>query len=251
MTGIFIVARLGSTRLSQKHLIKAAGKSFIEWLALRFLTAFQKEIATNKVCVFIVPSERLENKEFEEVFAAYPKVKIFYGSDSNIPLRQLQCAHANNINEIISIDGDDILCSVDAALEVREALLHGCSCAKTSGLPLGVNVMGYKTSFLEAALKNSEQSVLETGWGRIFEGTNMKEIRMGEYDKDARLRFTLDYDADAQFFSAIINELGEKTIEAKDQSIVDLVLEKHLYELNENLNAVYWQNFNQKKEINK
>ena len=66
MTGIFIVARLGSTRLSQKHLIKAAGKTFIEWLALRFVAAFQKEIAANEAGVFIVTSEKPENKNLKK-----------------------------------------------------------------------------------------------------------------------------------------------------------------------------------------
>jgi len=247
MTGIFIVARLGSTRLSQKHLIEAAGRTFIEWLASRYLAAFEKEITAGEIGVYIVTSERPENRKFEEVFAGYPAVKIFYGSDNNIPLRQLQCAKANNITEIVSIDGDDILCSTDAAIEVRNLLLQGAQVAKSSGLPLGMNVMGYQTGFLEEALKQHEQSVLETGWGGIFEGAEIKEARLGEYDKNECLRFTLDYDADAQFFSAIINELGAQTVFVKVQVIIDLVLEKRLYELNESVNDIYWKNFDQQK----
>lgn len=37
MVGVFITARLGSTRLNEKHLIEVNGKPFIEWLVKRFL----------------------------------------------------------------------------------------------------------------------------------------------------------------------------------------------------------------------
>ena len=33
-------------------------------------------------------------------------VKIFYGSDDNIPLRLYQCAISSNIDNIVSVDGD-------------------------------------------------------------------------------------------------------------------------------------------------
>ena len=248
MTGIFIVARLGSTRLSQKHLIEVAGKTFIEWLVERYTATFKNEIVNEEVSIFIVTSRKEENKKFEIVFANHSSVKIFYGADSNIPLRQWQCAEANNIDEIISIDGDDILCSTQAAITVRNHLLNGKPYVKTSGLALGMNVMGYQTHFLKNALDKTNKSTLETGWGRIFKEEETEDISLGKYDLDKRLRLTLDYEEDAQFFKQIINGLQEQLFHMSDLALIDYIIQNGYYHLNENVNDIYWQNFDQQKK---
>lgn len=248
MTGIMIVARLGSTRLTQKHLIEAAGKTFIEWLAERYIFAFRKEIKLGEAVVFIATSPNEENKKFETVFANNPAVKIFYGADSNIPLRQWQCAAANDINEIISIDGDDILCSTEAAILVKNKLLRHCDYVKTSGLALGMNVMGYKTSFLKSSLDKAQTNTLETGWGRIFNEEKAENIALGNYDLDRRLRLTLDYSEDAQFFKKVIEGLQEKLFKTNDASLIDYIIQNKYYQLNEKVNDIYWRNFEQQKK---
>ncbi|MGZ4090240.1 MAG: cytidylyltransferase domain-containing protein [Bacteroidia bacterium] len=247
MTGIMIVARLGSTRLSEKHLIEAAGKTFIEWLAERYIFAFKKEIDQGGVSVFIVTSEKEENKKFETVFAKNGDVRIFYGADSNIPLRQWECAVANVIDDIISIDGDDILCSTEAAMLIRNRLRY-CNYAKTSGLPLGMNVMGYKTGFLKQCLNKRQESTLETGWGRIFNGEKAEVISLGRYDLDKRLRLTLDYIEDAEFFKRVIEGLRDKIYTSDDVSLIDFIIQYKYYALNEKVNDIYWQNFDQQKQ---
>ena len=248
MTGIFIVARLGSTRLFEKHLIKAGGKAFIEWLVGRFLFTFQKEINSKEAGIFIVTSDKPENKKFEILFSEYKAVAIFYGSDSNIPFRQLQCAEANSITEIISVDGDDILCSPHAAKQIRECLLKNESYVQSTGLPFGMNVSGYQVEFLRQALENNKSLTLETGWGRIFNNTACKEIRMGQYDKDKRLRMTLDYEEDSKFFESIINSWGNKILNIDDASLIDFIIRNKLYKVNEHLSDLYWQNFNLQKK---
>lgn len=248
MTGIMIVARLGSTRLTQKHLIEAAGKTFIEWLAERYTFAFRKEIEQGEVTVFVTTSPNEENKKFETVFANNPAVKIFYGADSNIPLRQWQSAAANGIDNIISIDGDDILCSTEAAIIVRNKLLQHCDYVKTSGLALGMNVMGYKTAFLKNSLDKAQASTLETGWGRIFNEEKAENISLGNYDLDKRLRLTLDYNEDAEFFKKVIEGLREKIFETNDASLIDYIIQNKYYQLNEKVNDIYWQNFDEQKK---
>ena len=49
MIGIFITARLGSTRLYQKHLIESEGKPMIKWLVDRYSIGFQNEIQDQKI----------------------------------------------------------------------------------------------------------------------------------------------------------------------------------------------------------
>lgn len=248
MIGIFIIARLGSTRLSQKHLIEVKGKTLIEWLVSRYTAAFNQELLSSRAGIFIVTSEKLENKKFEQLFSANPYVRVFYGADANIPLRQLQCAEAHAINEIISIDGDDILCSTQAAMVVADRLLHGADYVKTVGLPLGMNVMGYKANLLKKALNTHTQSTLETGWGRIFNEEKTSQVELGIYASDERLRLTLDYPEDASFFKKVIDSYPYDILSVEDSALIKFILDNEFYKLNQSASDKYWKNFDLLKQ---
>ncbi|MCJ0741505.1 cytidylyltransferase domain-containing protein [Pedobacter montanisoli] len=246
MVGLFVTARLGSTRLSQKHLIEAAGQPFIKWLTNRYAHQFKEEIKNGVLKIFITTSVSPENKTFEQVFSG-DEVSVFYGSDENIPLRHLECARANNIEYIISIDGDDILCSTEAAVKVIEKLQQGREIAQTKGLPLGMNVMGYRADFLEKCLTGKELSKLETGWGKIFEKGNTEIIEITGYEQATDLRMTLDYEDDATFFKEVITHIGNKIIDISDAELVCEIIKNSWQNINKGLNETYWANFNKQK----
>ena len=246
-SGILIIARVGSTRLSQKHLIKAAGKPFIQWLTDRYLKEFENEVEEEKVQVIIATSSEPENEVFQELFAG-SMVSVFFGSSKNIPYRQLQCAESFRLQNIISVDGDDVLCSVSASRTVYNKLIAGGSAVKTVGLPLGMNVMGYTTTLLQQSLNGRENNgTLETGWGRIFGEDSFVTINLGHYSQDHRLRFTLDYEKDAIFFRKVIEGLDKQIIQIKDEKLIQYVIDNKLYEINAELNDSYWNNFNEQK----
>ncbi|SEA99889.1 cytidylyltransferase domain-containing protein [Pedobacter hartonius] len=247
MVGIFFTARLGSTRLSQKHLIEVNGKTFIEWLVERYIAEFQREIENEEIKIFITTSVKKENKKFEDIFKS-DSVKVFYGSDENIPLRHLQCAEKNNIKYIISIDGDDILCSTQAARILLNKLKLGSDMVYTTGLPLGMNVSGYTVDFLTESLENERHEKLETGWGRIFDKDKIDIIDISGYKQGTHLRMTLDYEEDAEFFAKVINHLKNDILYISDKILIDLILEKNWARLNESLNDTYWANFNKQKQ---
>jgi spore coat polysaccharide biosynthesis protein SpsF (cytidylyltransferase family) len=247
MVGIFITARLGSTRLSQKHLIEVEGKSMIKWLVERFDFGFKKEILEQKIKIFITTSDKEENRLFETVFEN-SNVKIFYGSNSNIPLRHLQCAKAHNIDYILSVDGDDILCSIEASKIVLEELINNGNLVKTIGLPLGMNVMGYTTTFLESSLSANTQETLETGWGKIFDQQFTKELEIENNFNCDNIRMTLDYNEDAIFFSNVIKGISEGIISIADKELISKIINYKWYQINESLNDKYWENFNNQKK---
>ncbi|MBC6110556.1 cytidylyltransferase domain-containing protein [Pedobacter fastidiosus] len=247
MIGIFVTARLGSTRLAQKHLIEANGKPFIKWLVGRYLKEFEAEIKKNEAKIFITTSVDPMNKEFENVFSG-TEISIFYGSDANIPLRHLECAVTNDIDYIISIDGDDILCSASAAREVVKKLELGSDMVQTKGLPLGMNVMGYRTDFLKQSLENSAQAKLETGWGKIFDQNKIDTIAITGYENAGNLRMTLDYEDDSKFFNEVISAIGEKVLTISDQDLITEIIKNDWQKLNIGLNEEYWANFNKQKQ---
>ncbi len=248
MIGIFIIARLGSTRLSQKHLIKVNNKTLIEWLVERYSVYFENEIIENKIKIFIVTSTNPENKIFENVFSKNQNVKIFYGSDENIPLRLFQCAEANDISKIISVDGDDIFCSTSASAEIICQLNKGKDIVKTIGLPLGMNVVGFQKNYLSFCLRNKSKKKLETGWGKIFNESDIDLIEADFNHNNINIRATLDYKEDGIFFETIIEHLQEQIFKIEDKKLIEIICENKWFEINNFLNDEYWNNFYQQKK---
>ena len=108
-TGILILARCGSTRLSKKHLQPVNGEPVFCYLVRRIRQFFRAEIEAEKLRIIVATGDEPENRAFEGVVGDV--AQVFYGSTRNIPLRELQAAEVLNLDYIISVDGDDILCS--------------------------------------------------------------------------------------------------------------------------------------------
>ncbi len=245
MTGVFITARLGSTRLEEKHLIKVNDKPLIWYLVNRFLIGFKKEIENNELKLFITTSVNQENKKFESFFDR-SEVEVFYGSNENIPLRHLECAVEHDIDYILSVDGDDILCSTEASRLVMESLLNGSKMAYTKGLPLGMNSTGYNSDFLKSSLKGLESKKLETGWGKIFDKDKVDIIQLNYSENIRKMRMTLDYPQDADFFIKVISNVNVLSI--LDKALIDSIRKNNWHYLNSQLDDIYWSNFNKLKE---
>ena len=239
--GFFITARLGSTRLGKKHLLTVNNHPILFFLIKRIKEEFQEELIKEKIKIIIVTSDEPENREFKNF--QKDGATVFYGSINNIPLRHLQAAKAHSLDSIISIDGDDILCSVKGMRAVYEALMQGAKYAKTLNLPFGMNSSGYSKNFLESSLNGHFDDILETGWGRIFDQSQLTEIQVPFPVQDNVLRFTLDYDEDYQFFKSVIEAFGDDIFSVQDQDIVSLVMNRELYLINESISKQYWDNF--------
>ena len=240
-TGIFITARLGSTRLEKKHLLTVNNHPILFFLIKRIKEEFQKELIDGKVKIIIVTSDEPENREFENFVK--DGATVFYGSTNNIPLRHFQAAKAHSLDSIISIDGDDILCSVKGMRAIYDALMQGAKYSKTSNLPFGMNSSGYSKDFLESSLNGHFDDVLETGWGRIFDQSQLTEIQVPFPAQDNVLRFTLDYDEDYQFFKSVIEAFGDDIFTVQDKDKVSFVMNRKLYLINESISKQYWDNF--------
>lgn len=241
-TGILLTARLASSRLKKKHLLTVNGQPILAYLVRRIQAAFQHEISEGAITIVITTSDEPENREFE-IFCPQG-VALFYGSLQNIPLRHLQTAEAYEFDHIIAVDGDDILCSVDGMRQVFKELADGKEFVKTSGLPFGMNVMGYTRSFLQTSLQNVECKVLETGWGRIFDESKVTKINFAISKFNEYMRFTLDYPEDFIFFEKLITEISSDLESISDQELVDYVENEKLYEITMSIASEYWNNFN-------
>jgi spore coat polysaccharide biosynthesis protein SpsF len=245
--GILITARLGSTRLEKKHMLPVEGHPILYFLIRRIAIEFHAEVTNRQVAILIATSDETENTMFECFLK--DGVNVFYGSVNNIPLRHLQAAKSYDLDAMISVDGDDILCSVKGMRTVYDRLNKGSPYVRTSGLPFGMNSMGYSRQFLESALGGRNEKILETGWGRIFDQSLAVDIAMPFPVQDDALRFTLDYDEDYHFFESLITALGEHVWHIKDEDIAKLVLDNKIYVHNEPIARQYWNNFYKMRDI--
>ena len=241
-SGIIIVARLGSARLHKKHLLLVNGQPIINFLIERIHHEFKNEINKDQINIIIATTNELEDKELNKFSNEY--INVFFGSKENIPLRQLEAAQQFLIKNIISIDGDDILCSPKGMREVYFWLIKGKQYVKTSGLPFGMNSFGYSTDYLKMSLEKNGAKVLETGWGRIFNQDQPHEINYKKDKKDQLLRFSLDYKEDFEMFKAILTTKGIVCCSVSDAEIIKIVIDNSLFRLNQTRIEEYWNNFN-------
>lgn len=250
MIGVLINVRLSSERLKRKHLILSSDKTFLEWLILRIQARFQTHLEQGLVKIIIATGDEEQNYPLNDL-AKKLNVSIYFGSTHNIPLRHLECGHNYGLNGIINVDGDDILCSTNAMLKIHNLL--NCKIApfvKTTGLPFGMNVLGYSMTLLDelSSIINSKD-VLDTGWGSIFQSTNKLIYSFDQFENDiSDLRMTLDYEEDSTFFLKLIEIYGEEIVRVSDDLLIQTVVEKKLFKINENKKIAYWDNFNKKKE---
>lgn len=247
--GILIVARLGSKRLRAKHLQPVGDTPILMYLVRRIRTAFAGEIARGEAEVVVVTADEPENRALEDMVGG--EARVFYGSVHNVPRRQLQAVEHFNFEQVVSVDGDDILCSPAGMLAVARLLDGKADYAQTSLLPFGMNSFGYTRRFLADALARSTDATLETGWGRIFTAKPPEVVSYPQFAADERLRFTLDYPDDLKFFRAVIEFLGPKVLGATDDEIVRCVVDRQLFRLNAALAGEYWNNFRTQVEKEK
>jgi spore coat polysaccharide biosynthesis protein SpsF (cytidylyltransferase family) len=237
--GLLVTARMGSTRLHDKHLKPLNGRPALSYLLERIENTFETPMLEGFAQVFIATGSASANIALS-IFSN-DHVRLFHGDDDNIPLRHLQLAKAHQLEAMVSIDGDDLFCSPEAMRAVYEGLMQGQSLVKTTGYPFGMNAWGYSCAALEHAVSTQDHGVLETGWGRAFDDIEAKVIDL-QCDYADKVRATLDYPLDLDFFSAVMLQIPEwQTLSTPN--FVSNIVAQDLHLINSSLHDVYWQNF--------
>ena len=237
--GLLVTARMGSTRLHDKHLKPLLGRPALSYLLERIEHTFKAPVLEGLAQVFIATGRASGNTALG-IFSN-DHVHLFHGDDDNIPLRHLQLAKAHSLDAIVSIDGDDVFCSPEAMHAVHEGLKQSQPLVKTTGYPFGMNAWGYSCAALAQAVSTQDHGVLETGWGRAFDAISAKAIELDCADAE-KVRATLDYPLDLDFFSSVIAHIPAwQTLPTPE--FVSKIVAQDLHLINSSLHDVYWQNF--------
>ena len=212
MTGILINARLASTRLKKKHLLRINDKPIITYLIQRIRRKVDNPIV-------VVTGNYDDNKAFEHIHCT------FFGDDDNIPQRQYDAMEYFGYDSCVSVDGDDIFCS-PAQIKIIIDVLRYSESVRSTGLPFGMNAFGYTLEFLSERLMQGKQ---DFNWidGWIF------DLIFHQFIAENDIRMTLDYKEDFDFFEAVIKRLGDTIYDISDRELIDHIEKFQLYKINE------------------
>jgi len=222
--GILLSVREKATRLPGKVLKKIIDKSVTEHLISRL------KMADNVDKIIISTSVNKQDDVFEDI-ASSTGVEVFRGSEDDKLLRYLQTANEYNLDAVIIVDGDDILCFPEFITNTAKALRDDkdADVIFTQGLPLGAAASGLKKRALEKVILLKDENDTEV-WGGYFTTGNNFKVRYLQAKgifRNSNIRMTLDYSEDLLFFETIFNKLYMKNKNFSSSDVMDLLVNKH------------------------
>lgn len=201
---IFITARMGSSRLPGKHMLKIEGKPIIEHLVDRVRLA--RSVQQIVLCTTILDEDTILEKEADRL-----GISCFRGHPTDILKRWLDAADRNKIDFLISAEGDDVFCDpgcIDKIVDLytkTDADYIACD-----ELPIGVTPRGVKVEALRkiCRLKTDEHT---EGQFRYFLQPGLFHVETIKNNDPELLhpgiRMTLDYKEDYRFFKKVFHDL--------------------------------------------
>lgn len=202
-TATFITARMKSTRLPKKALLKIGERTTIEHLIDRVKAAKLPDL------VVLCTSTHPDDEVLAEI-ARMNGIEAFRGSPEDKLDRYLRAARKHGIDFIVNVDGDDILCDpelIDRTIEHFRTTQADCILWR--GFPVGAAPTGIKVDALEKVCQLKEEKDTEV-WGGYFTDTGLFKVEYLDADRDLKhpeFRMTLDYPEDLEFFKEIFKTL--------------------------------------------
>ena len=241
-TAVFIPVRTGSARLPKKSLLQIKGKKVIEHLIERV------KLSKTPDLIVLCTTKNPDDKILVEI-AKRNNIKYFRGSEKDVLKRYFDAAIKHDVDFIVSVEGDDILCDPEF---IDETIKHFKSTdadfIKYEGLPLGSSPCGIKVNALRTVCELKAETDTETGWSRYFTDTGIFKVERVETKnrklRHPEIRMTLDYPEDYEFFKLIFDRLYKKNKMFTLREVLDLLeKEPEIADINKHLQGKYWEYF--------
>ncbi|QLH09681.1 cytidylyltransferase domain-containing protein [Candidatus Nitrosotenuis sp. DW1] len=211
---IFILARLGSSRLPEKQLKEIDGIPAIKRLVDRLSAA--KKVRNIVVCTTNTPSDdRLVD------FLIKEKITYFRGNEKDVLARLLDAAGHFKTDVIIDVEGDKLYVDPVYVDKTIDEMAHqdvdfviGSDNGKfdpTDHFIHGIIPAGIRVAALAKLCKLKKASDTETGYKEFFTSNlfSIKYIKPEINSKHSKnIRLTLDYQEDLELANIIFKELG-------------------------------------------
>lgn len=207
--GCIVQARMGSTRLSGKTLLKIDGTPMLGLVL--------KRLAKSRLLdEIVVATTELEEDSTIEEFCKREGVKCFRGHDKNVLSRFFYCASKEAFDVVVRITGDCPLTSPVVIDLCIEKFLKGgfdyVSNVHKRTFPRGLDVEVFSYAALFDAFKSSD-SKLHREHVTMYIYHNERHFKLGSIENDGsfgspELRFCVDTKADFEFVSRIVEHFG-------------------------------------------
>lgn len=196
MIGIIIQARMTSSRLPGKVLMKIGNKTLLDHIIFRL--SFLKRCDTKVV----IATSNLSTDDVIEEFCKNKKLSCFRGSETNVLERYYICAKENNFSHVIRLTGDNPFTDIEELSNLIESHLDmGADYSHSFGeLPIGAGAEIFDFESLEKSFKEGkEPQHLEHVNEYILENPEIFRInilRMNDEKNYPKARLTVDTMAD-------------------------------------------------------
>ena len=218
---ILLSVRSKAKRLPGKVLKTIIDKNVTEHLISRLKMA-------NSIDKIIISTSVNKQDDVFESIALSAGVEIFRGSEDDKLMRYLQTANKFNLDAVIIVDGDDLLCFPEFISNTAEALRNDkeSDVFFTQGLPLGAAASGLRKSALEKVVSLKDENDTEV-WGGYFTSGNNFKVRYLQAEgifRNPNIRMTLDYNEDLIFFETIFRKLYTRNKQFTSFDIMKLLV---------------------------
>ncbi len=192
--------------------------------------------------LIIATSNDKRDKVFEQ-FALNKKIDIYFGDKEDKLLRYFQICEHFNLDAVIIVDGDDILCFPEIVSDTIKGLRKNVyEAIFWQNLPLGAACSGLTKKALEKVIEMKAESDTEV-WGGYFNRQFFKVARLSS-DKaifnNPGIRLTMDYEEDYLLFKKIFEHFNYKNNFSSEDLLELLVnIKPELTELNKEAQLLY------------
>lgn len=207
--GLFITARVDSSRLPNKMLLPIKGKPVIEHDIERAKQARGPDV------VVLCTTKRRKDDILVDL-ARKHNIEHFRGSLSDKLDRWLGAAKVFGLDYFVEYDGDDVFCDPELIdLAIKQVKDKHCDFLKIPGtLVCGGSAACMSVPALEKVCQIKATDDTETVWWNYFTDTGFFKTRdLKVKDRifhNPGVRLTLDYQEDLDFFRRIFEELDVK-----------------------------------------
>jgi len=211
---VFVLARLASSRLPEKHLKEIIGKPAINHLIHRIRKA-------KKIRKIIVCTTDLKSDDKLVEYLKQEKIEVFRGNSEDVLKRILDAAEFYNTDVIIDVEGDKIYTDskyIDIiANEFQKSQLDyvtGNDSLKTfnpSHWIHGIIPAGISTRAVKQVCRLKKTSNTGTGYREFFTDNKFKVkyiVPKNIYKFPKNLRLFLDYPDDLEMARQVFKEIG-------------------------------------------
>ena len=232
MIGCIVQARMGSSRLPGKTLLKIDDKNTVLEFGINQLTS------SSLLDKIIVATTNLKSDDVIENFVKNMNVDVFRGKSNDVLDRYFQCAKHFSIDTIVRITGDNPL--VDPTIIdnlIQKFTLNSydyLSNAHVRTFPYGTEVEIFSFESLEQAWKNAIlPSEREHVTPYFYNNSNLFNIHNEKQSNDiSNLRWTVDREDDLFLVKSIVSKIIKRPILLDD--ILNLFSkEPKLFKINE------------------